>query len=84
MVASRELRYSTSLARAITYAYRVMTTPQGTGAPTNLWPDTLRKVVVGGGGGAKAEEKILSACKGQWSVNVQVIRLLKTLKPQNP
>lgn len=40
MVASRELRYSTSLERAMTYLSLVITTPQGTGDPTNLWPDT--------------------------------------------
>lgn len=40
MVASLLLRYSTSLDSAMTSLKRVMTTPQGTGAPTNLWPLT--------------------------------------------
>lgn len=41
MVASLLFKYSTLLARAEMYFWRVMTTPQGTGAPINLCPLTL-------------------------------------------
>ena len=40
IVASRLFRYSTSLLTLLIKLSRVITTPHGTGAPTNLCPET--------------------------------------------